>query len=108
MRHPRTGSQLIDQELRSAGDVAVANVIKAQDAHLKEVVANGDDAHIQARKDMQGRWKRPVSGMGWYVHEDEEGIRCPSRRPKIGGTAVLCFRTLRVATALPLEPRENA
>jgi hypothetical protein len=41
-------------------------VIKAQDAHLKERVAGGDEAHQDALKSMQGRWKNPVSGMGWY------------------------------------------
>jgi hypothetical protein len=42
-------------------------VIKAQDKHLKEMVAQGDEAHQTALKDMQGRWKHPVSGMGWYL-----------------------------------------
>ncbi len=41
-------------------------VIKAQDGHLKEVVAGGDDAHKSALKSMKGRWKHPISGMGWY------------------------------------------
>ncbi len=42
------------------------DVIKAQDAHLKETVAGGDETHAEALKDMQGRWKNPVAGMGWY------------------------------------------
>ncbi len=42
------------------------DVIKAQDSHLKEVVAAGDETHRSALQDMQGRWKHPVSGMGWY------------------------------------------
>jgi hypothetical protein len=42
------------------------DVIKAQDRHLKEVVAGGDDAHQDALKAMQGRWKNPIAGMGWY------------------------------------------
>ncbi len=41
-------------------------VIKAQDKHLKDAVAGGDLAHEPALKDMKGRWKRPISGMGWY------------------------------------------
>jgi hypothetical protein len=41
-------------------------VIKAQDRHLREVVAAGDVAHEPALKEMKGRWKHPVSGMGWY------------------------------------------
>ncbi len=41
-------------------------VIKAQDYHLKEMVANGDETHKSALREMQGRWKRPLSGMAWY------------------------------------------
>jgi predicted small metal-binding protein len=41
-------------------------VIKAQDSHLKETVARGDETHKSALRDMQGRWKNPFSGMGWY------------------------------------------
>jgi predicted small metal-binding protein len=42
------------------------DVIKAQDSHLKETVADGDDAHQGALSEMQGRWKKPLSGMAWY------------------------------------------
>jgi hypothetical protein len=42
-------------------------VIKAQDVHLKEVVAAGDEAHKDALKAMQGRWRNPIRGMGWYM-----------------------------------------
>jgi hypothetical protein len=41
-------------------------VIKAQDAHLKNAVGAGDTAHEAALKEMKGRWKHPISGMGWY------------------------------------------
>jgi len=41
-------------------------VIKAQDSHLKEMVASGDESHRSALKEMKGRWKNPISGMGWY------------------------------------------
>jgi predicted small metal-binding protein len=41
-------------------------VIKAQDKHLKEMVASGDASHESALKEMKGRWKNPISGMGWY------------------------------------------
>jgi hypothetical protein len=41
-------------------------VIKAQDQHLKEVVATGDTGHEKALKEMKGRWKHPIAGMGWY------------------------------------------
>ena len=42
------------------------DVIKAQDQHLKDMVASGDEAHKSALKQMRGRWKNPISGMGWY------------------------------------------
>ena len=42
------------------------DVIKAQDQHLKDMVASGDDKHKSALIEMQGRWKHPISGMGWY------------------------------------------
>ncbi len=41
-------------------------VIKSQDKHLKEAVAAGDAAHEGALKEMKGRWKNPIAGMGWY------------------------------------------
>jgi hypothetical protein len=41
-------------------------IIKAQDAHLKERVATGDDSHADALGEMKGRWKHPISGMRWY------------------------------------------
>ena len=41
-------------------------VIKAQDRHLKDEVAGGDEAHEHALKDMKSRWRRPISSMGWY------------------------------------------
>jgi len=42
------------------------DVIKAQDRHLKEMVASGDSTHEPALREMQGRWKNPLAGMGWY------------------------------------------
>ena len=41
-------------------------VIKAQDRHLRDVVAKGDADHEKALKEMKGRWKNPIKGMGWY------------------------------------------
>ena len=41
-------------------------MIKAQDQHLKDMVAAGDDSHAPALRDMQGRWKHPMKSMGWY------------------------------------------
>jgi hypothetical protein len=42
------------------------DVIKAQDQHLKDMVAGGDETHRSGLKDMKGRWKNPVAAMGWY------------------------------------------
>ena len=42
-------------------------VIKAEDKHLREVVAAGDESHKSALASMQGRWKNPISGVGWYL-----------------------------------------
>lgn len=42
------------------------DVIKAQDRHLNDAVANGDDTHSSALDAMKGRWKHPLKGMGWY------------------------------------------
>ncbi len=52
-------------DFRLSGKDANA-VIKAQDQHLKDSVAAGDSSHEEALRQMQGRWKRPIAGMGWY------------------------------------------
>lgn len=52
-------------DLPHRGDTA-NDVIKAQDRHLKEMVAEGDETHRNALEEMRGRWKNPLSGMGWY------------------------------------------
>jgi hypothetical protein len=52
-------------EFALRGDTA-DEVIKAQDSHLKEMVASGDATHSDALKEMKGRWKHPIAGMGWY------------------------------------------
>jgi predicted small metal-binding protein len=52
-----------DQEMHGE---SADDVIKAQDRHLEETVAGGDTAHEPALKDMRGRWKHPLKGMGWY------------------------------------------
>ena len=41
-------------------------VIKAQDKHLNDVVAGGDQAHTDALGAMKRRWKHPVSARRWY------------------------------------------
>jgi hypothetical protein len=33
---------------------------------LNEIVSTGDETHKSALKEMKGRWKHPISGMGWY------------------------------------------
>lgn len=58
------------------GDTA-DEIIKSQDAHLKEMVAAGDTAHEPARADMKGRWKRPMSGMRWYKETKKEFAALP-------------------------------
>ena len=52
-------------DLALAGSTA-DDVIKAQDAHLKAAVADGDTAHQEAHTAMKARWKHPLKGMGWY------------------------------------------
>jgi hypothetical protein len=52
-------------EIAHPGNTA-DEIIKAQDKHLKEMVAGGDQTHTTALEEMKGRWRHPVSGMGWY------------------------------------------
>lgn len=47
------------------GDTADQS-IKAQDKHLKQTVANGDDTLNGALNDMKRRWKKPLGAMRWY------------------------------------------
>ena len=53
------------------------DVINAQDQHLKDAVAAGDAAHEPALKDMKGRWKHPIKGMGWYKDTKREFAELP-------------------------------
>jgi len=53
------------------------DVIKAQDRHLKDAVAGGDETHEQALKEMKGRWKHPLRGMGWYKDTKREFAALP-------------------------------
>ena len=48
------------------------DVIKAQDKHLKEMVAKGDETHKEAANTMQSRWKNPIKGMGWYLQTQKD------------------------------------
>jgi len=52
-------------------------VIKAQDRHLKEMVASGDVIHESAAKDMKARWKNPIKGMGWYKKAKSDFSQLP-------------------------------
>jgi hypothetical protein len=52
-------------------------VIKAQDKHLREVVSGGDETHQVALKEMKGRWKHPIAGMGWYRQAKREFAALP-------------------------------
>jgi len=58
------------------GDTA-DEVIKAQDEHLKGIVAGGNDAHKDALKAMKGRWKHPLSGMTWYKNTKRDFAALP-------------------------------
>ncbi len=53
------------------------DVIKVQDRHLRERVAEGDDTHGDALAAMKGRWKHPVAGMGWYRNTKREFAALP-------------------------------
>jgi len=53
------------------------DVIKAQDQHLKDMVATGDASHEDALKEMKGRWKHPIKGMGWYREAKREFAALP-------------------------------
>ena len=64
-------------DLEHHGETA-DDVIKAQDAHLKEVTAAGDTAHAQAAKDMKGRWRNPIKGMGWYKQAKKDFAALPT------------------------------
>jgi hypothetical protein len=53
------------------------DVIKAQDRHLREMVDGGDAAHDGALKEMKGRWKNPLKGMGWYRQAKKDFAALP-------------------------------
>ena len=56
------------------------DVIKAQDAHLKEMTAKGDESHKTAAAEMQGRWKNPIKGMGWYLQTKKAFAALPDNK----------------------------
>ncbi len=53
-------------------------IIKSQDAHLKLLASQGDQAHEPASKEMKGRWKNPIAGMGWYRRTKREFAALPN------------------------------
>jgi predicted small metal-binding protein len=63
-------------DLSLHGDTA-DEVIKAQDRHLKDVVGNGDTEHEPALKAMKARWRKPISGMGWYRNAKRDFAALP-------------------------------
>lgn len=58
------------------GDTA-DDVINAQDQHLKAEIADGDESHRAAHEAMQGRWKRPISGLKWYRQSKKDFAALP-------------------------------
>jgi hypothetical protein len=81
-RNERVTKTMTCRQLGGPCDLALRgatadDVIKAQDRHLKEVVAGGDEAHQSALTSMKGRWKHPISGMGWYKNTKREFAALP-------------------------------
>ena len=73
-------------DLALRGDTA-DEVIKAQDRHLRDAVAQGDATHQDALKGDEGPLEEPIRGHG-LVQEDEAGLRRARRRltaPLLGG-----------------------
>jgi hypothetical protein len=67
-------------DLQHHGETA-DDVIKAQDKHLNDVVAGGDEAHKVALGEMKGRWKHPISGMKWYRNAKRDFAALPEDAP---------------------------
>ena len=61
-------------------------IIKAQDKHLKAMVAGGDGTHSDALNEMKGRWRHPISGMGWYRAAKRQFAARPEDRAVPGAT----------------------
>ena len=59
-------------------------IIKAHDKHLREMVAGGDHTHTNALNEMKGRWRHPISGMGWYRATKREFAAHPEDRADLG------------------------
>ena len=72
---PPMAKKIMEED--KAGKETADAVIKAQDRHLKDAVEGGDDTHATAFKAMKGRWKHPISGMGWYRATKREFAALP-------------------------------
>jgi predicted small metal-binding protein len=91
-----------DFELRGT---TADRVIKAQDQHLKDAVAHGDATHEQALKEMKGRWKFPISGMGWYRQVKRDFAALPETEPETAPeTAPQTKPETALETVLETEP----
>jgi hypothetical protein len=71
------------EQLGGACDLAHSGVdadeiIKAQDAHLREAVEAGSSEHEPALRDMKARWRRPVSGLKWYRRVQRDFAALPA------------------------------
>jgi len=84
--------------------------IKAQDAHLGQRVAAGAEEHRSALNDMKGRWKHPISGMGWYRAAKRDFAARPSSYWCTDGrmTARISSATSSGQTAAGLCPQGNS
>jgi len=69
-------------------------IIKAQDQHLRAMAASGDHTHASALNEMKGRWRHPISGMGWYGATKREFAARPEDRADPG--------------AVPPRPRDTS
>jgi hypothetical protein len=56
-------------------------VIKAQDAHLKEAERSGDAVHQSAREAMKGRWRHPRQSLSWYRDVQRAFDQLPTGEP---------------------------
>lgn len=52
-------------------------MIKAQDAHLKEREAAGDEAHQPARDEMKKQWRHPKRWLDWYRQAKQDFADLP-------------------------------
>ena len=66
-------------------------IIKAQAKHLRKKIARDHHAHTNALNEMKGRWRGPISGMGWYRATKREFAARPEQAralptPMVGAT----------------------